>query len=180
MPLPKIDYSVHTKPCSITWTSKPRHNCFADLLYTLSSLLEGKIPFHFIKPFGEVRDTKLKKKIRSYLNKQKEKSFIFNTDKAKLLLNLPVDNLQKRPADDLIQLYQELLDSYQFRRQNYSQYVAYLEPAQKWYVKGMMEFRNVFPTPMAMVPCDLQWIGSKIINRQIIINFRPLGSKTIK
>jgi len=113
-----------------------------DMLYTLASLPEGKVPFHLIELFDDTRDAKLKQSIQAYLQKQQSGSIIFDLQRADQFLNLQADSIRNHPKDELITLYEELLNSYQFSRQNYSQHLPYLQPAQELYVQGLLEFRN--------------------------------------
>jgi hypothetical protein len=112
------------------------------MLYTLASLPEGKVPFHLIELFDDTRDAKLKQSIQAYLQKQQSGSIIFDLQRAERFLSLPADSIRNHPKDELITLYEELLNSYQFSRQNYSQHLPYLQPAQELYVQGLLEFRN--------------------------------------
>ncbi|WP_445664278.1 S46 family peptidase [Fodinibius sp. AD559] len=113
-----------------------------DMLYMLATLPDGKIPFHLIKLFSDSQKDALKKEIESYLERQEKESIVYNLNRAKKFLNQSADSTHKHPKDNLVTLYGELLNSYQFSRKNYSQHVPYLRPAQELYVQGMLEFSN--------------------------------------
>ncbi len=113
-----------------------------EMLYTLATLPDGKVPFHLIERFSDSREDTLKKEITSYLEKQRNQSIIYNLNRAKEFLNLPANSARNHPKDELVTLYSELLNSYQFSRQNYSQHVPYLQPAQELYVQALLEFRS--------------------------------------
>ncbi|MGD8426238.1 MAG: S46 family peptidase [Balneolaceae bacterium] len=112
------------------------------MLYTLSTLPDGKIPFHLMKLFNGAQGDTLKALIRRFLRKQQNQSIIYNIKNAKEFLALPIDSARANPADEMVKLYQAILDSYQFSRKNYIQHFAYLGPAQKRYEEGMLEFRS--------------------------------------
>jgi len=112
------------------------------MLYTLATLPDGKVPFHLIELFGDKQGDALKKEIASYLEQQRSQSIVYNVNRAKEFLSLPADSVQNQPKGTLVTLYEELLNSYQFSRKNYSQHVPYLEPAQQLYVQGLLRFRN--------------------------------------
>lgn len=113
-----------------------------DMLYSLSSLPDGKVPFHLIELFGGDQDTTLRHGIQIYLQKQRSESILFDLNRALQFLNLSADSVRNHPKDKLVTLYEELLSSYQFSRQNYSQHVPYLLPAQELYVKGLLTLRG--------------------------------------
>lgn len=113
-----------------------------DMLYSLATLPDGKVPFYLIELWGGDRDSALKQRIHSYVQKQRNKSIIFNPNHAEQFLNLPIDSIRNHSKDELVTLYGELLNSYQFSRQNYSQHVPYLQPAQELYVQGLFNFQS--------------------------------------
>ncbi|PAU95139.1 hypothetical protein CK503_02770 [Aliifodinibius salipaludis] len=113
-----------------------------DMLYTLATLPDGKVPFHLIELFSNSQENALKKEITSYLETQSSQSIVYDLNRAKEFLNLPADSARNHPKDELVKLYNELLSSYQFSRKNYSQHVPYLRPAQKLYVQGLLKFRG--------------------------------------
>ncbi|MGM0547372.1 MAG: S46 family peptidase [Bacteroidota bacterium] len=122
----------------------------ADMLYMLSTLPDGQVIFHLLEVFGDSSDEAQKNKIESYLKKQQKKSIVFNPQKAAEFMRLPADSALSHPTDEIVKLYQELLESYQFSRENYAQHAPYLEPAQELYVQGMIEFGDGFlPYPDA-------------------------------
>jgi len=114
----------------------------SEMIYTLASLPDGKVPFYLMQRFNGAKGDTLKNEIDHFLDRQQKQSIIYDTKRAKKFLALPIDSAQARPTDEMVKLYQEILDSYQFSRRNYIQHFAYLRPAQKLYVKGMLEFRN--------------------------------------
>ncbi|MEL7832957.1 S46 family peptidase [Fodinibius sp. N2] len=129
---------------------KSQKQFLGDMLYLLSSLPEGNVPFHLLELFGTLKNDTLKQEIESYLTEQQNRSLVFNPSYAQSLLQSPTDSVLDHPKDALVTLYQELLDSYQFSRQNYSQHVPYLQPAQERYVEGLQAFQhNIFPYPDA-------------------------------
>lgn len=129
---------------------KSQKQLLGDMLFLLSSLPEGNVPFHLLELFQTLNEDALKKEIESFLAEQQQKSVVFNSEQAQKLLQSTNDTVRNRPTDNLITLYQELLDSYEFSRQNYSQHVPYLQPAHERYVDGIMKFqRNSFPYPDA-------------------------------
>lgn len=110
------------------------------MLHNLSTMPEGKIIFHLIELFGDAKGEELKKRIDEYLQAQRQKSIIYDTERAGKFLSLPVDSARKQPADELVQLYRALIKNYQFSSKNYNQYPAYEKPAQERYVSGMLEY----------------------------------------
>lgn len=121
---------------------KPQTLMLRDMLYTLATLPDGKVPFHLIELFSDSRENALKKEIASYLETQSNRSIVYDLNRAKQFLNLPADSARNHPKDEFVTLYDELLNSYQFSRKNYSQHVPYLRPAQKLYVQGLLKFRG--------------------------------------
>jgi hypothetical protein len=114
----------------------------SDMLYMMTTLPEGKVMFHLIQLFGDVKGDTLKKEINNYINEQQKQSIVYSPDRAKKFLALPIDSARNQPVDEMVQLYQALFESYQFSRKNYLQHTSYLNPGQELYVEGMMEFRN--------------------------------------
>jgi len=114
----------------------------SEMIYTLASLPDGKVPFYLMQLFNGTRGDTLRNEINQFLNDQQKRSIIYNTDRAKKLLSLPIDSARARPVDKMVKLYQEILDSYKFSRKNYVQHFAYLHPAQKLYEQGMLKFRT--------------------------------------
>lgn len=112
------------------------------MLYSLSTLPEGKVIFHLMKLFGDSKGEVLRNNINRYLDEQQKESMIFDIQKARNFLDLPIDSARKVEPDALVTLYQEILDSYRFSRKNYMQHIPYLRPAQERYVKGMLAFHD--------------------------------------
>lgn len=121
---------------------KAQNIMLSKMLYTLATLPDGKVPFYLMRLFNGAQGDTLKHKIDRFLDQQQKHSVIYNTERAKKFLSLPIDSARARPTDEMVELYRELLDSYQFSRKNYMQHFAYSRPAQKRYVKGMLKFRD--------------------------------------
>ena len=116
----------------------------SQMIEMLATLPEGKVMFHLITLFDNAKGDTLTNQIADYIDTQQDQSIIFNFDRAKKFMQLPVDSARAQPVDDIVQLYREIQDSYQFSRKNYVQHVAYQRPAQKRYVEGMQEFQSSF------------------------------------
>lgn len=145
-----------------------------DMLFSLASLPDGKVPFHLIELFGGDQGTSLKQDIQAFLQKQRSESIIFDLQRAKQFLNLSADSAQNHPKDKLVTLYGELMNSYQFSRQNYSQHVPYLQPAQELYVDGLLKFRNdslTYPDANGTLRLSIGHIETPEENDNSIVNF---------
>ena len=114
----------------------------AGMLEMLATLPEGNVMFHLIDLFGDARGDSLQQAIRQYLDKQQQESIIYNVDRAKRFLELPIDSARAQPVDDMLKLYRALIDSYQFSRKNYLQHIPYRNPARELYVEGMQKFKD--------------------------------------
>lgn len=113
----------------------------SQMLHMLSSLPEGKVMFHLLNLFGSARGDSLKHKIDQYLKKQQQQSIVYNLERAKAFMNLPIDSARAKPIDDFVELYRALIENYRFSRKNYLQHIPYRNPAQELYVEGMRKFR---------------------------------------
>lgn len=114
----------------------------ANMLHTISSLPDGKVMFYLLELFEQSEGDDLRKDIRDYINNQRTQSIIYGLDRAEQFLSLPIDSARSRPEDNMVKLYQEMVDTYQFSRKNYSQHLAYLGPAQKRFVEGILKFQT--------------------------------------
>lgn len=112
----------------------------AGMLEMLNTLPEGKVIFHLLDRFGDAQGDSLERSIDLYLDNQRKQSLIYDIDKARAFLKLPIDSARTQPVDEMVQLYRALLESYEFSRKNYIQHIPYRNPARELYVKGMQEF----------------------------------------
>ncbi|MDZ7681313.1 MAG: S46 family peptidase [Fodinibius sp.] len=112
------------------------------MLEMLSTLPEGKVMFHLIDLFGDARGDSLKQSIDRYLQEQRQQSLVYDIEKARTFMNLPLDSARAQPVDEMVQLYRALIESYEFSRKNYIQHIPYRNPARELYVKGMQEFQE--------------------------------------
>ncbi len=113
----------------------------SQMLQMLSTLPEGKVMFYLLDLFGDTQGDSLKHQIDQYLDRQERESIVYNLDRAKAFMNLPVDSARAKPLDNFIDLYRSLIENYQFSRKNYVQHIPYRNPAQELYVEGMRKFR---------------------------------------
>lgn len=121
---------------------KAQNIMLSDMIYTLASLPDGKVPFYLMQKFNGAQGDTLKREIDHFLDEQRKQSIIYNIDRAKKFLALPIDSARIQPTDEMVKLYREILDSYKFSRKNYIQHFAYLRPAQKLYQRGMLQFKH--------------------------------------
>lgn len=112
------------------------------MIETLAALPENKKPRYFVNLFGEASGGQLKSQIDSFVENQLKKSLVYRPDSAMTFLNLSTQNAGALPLDPMVKLYREVYDSFILARQKYSQHLAYLDPARKRYVEGMLNFRQ--------------------------------------
>lgn len=108
----------------------------------MASFPEGKKPLFFVDLFGNKTGDTLKTAVKNYVNDQLKKSVVYSPEQAEKLFNQPVQEANQNPTDPVVRLYRAIYDTFEFSRNNYSQHIAYLNPARERYVEGMLRFRQ--------------------------------------
>ena len=112
------------------------------MITSMASLPPGKKPLLFIRNFEGKTGSELKEAVDTYVNQQLAESVVYDTTRAQKLLNTPLDASATIAEDPLVELYREINRIFEFSRRNYAQHFAYLNPARKRYVEGMLRFRQ--------------------------------------
>ena len=116
-----------------------QNDMLAEMLYNMQQLPEDhQLPYLYMQ-FGDKQEDTLKTAIHQFLAKQRETSVLYDTVKAKKLLEMPLKKARKQKDDAIIGLYDSLQNAFQTSRRNYIMHYSYLRPARKRYVKGMLE-----------------------------------------
>ncbi|HKJ31449.1 MAG TPA: S46 family peptidase [Balneolales bacterium] len=123
-------------------------NIDADIL-TLKGLIEmmttlppSKQIGYIQQNFGGLSGDQLSKAIDAYMNKLMQTSVVLNSGKAKSFLQMDKKEAAKQPKDELVQLFEALMNTFQQARSTYVAHFSLVAPAEKKYVRGMMAFRN--------------------------------------
>ncbi|MDZ7716739.1 MAG: S46 family peptidase [Balneolaceae bacterium] len=128
-----------------TWADINREaqtKMLADMIKTMATLPDGKIPFFLLDFFDPYQANSLNKNIRSFIDSLETNSIIFNPSEAAALLNKPIEEAQSQKVDPFVSFYNGLQETFTFARQNYLKHFPYAVPAQRRYVKALKEFRN--------------------------------------
>ena len=113
-----------------------------EMVKTIATLPEGKIPFFLLDYFDPYETDVLDKNIDSFVDSLKSNSIVFDPDKAEAFLAMSTKKAQAKPTDPFVSFYNGLLETFTFARQNYQKHFPYAVPAQRRYVKALKEFRG--------------------------------------
>lgn len=121
---------------------KAQTEMLTDMIKTIATLPDGKIPFFLLDFFDPYQTNSLDDNIQSFVDSLKSTSIIFDPSKAETLLEKPLDKIQTHQIDPLVSFYNGLQETFSFARQNYLKHFPYAVPAQRRYVKALKEFRD--------------------------------------
>ncbi|HKJ46373.1 MAG TPA: S46 family peptidase [Balneolales bacterium] len=113
-----------------------------EMMKMLVKLPSGKQIGYVQQNFAGLSGEQLSKAIDAYMNNVMETSVVFNKGMAHSFLYTNKKKAAQMPKDELVQLFEALLNTFQQSRQVYMSHFSLVNPAQTKYVRGMMAFRN--------------------------------------
>ncbi|MDX1619280.1 MAG: S46 family peptidase, partial [Balneolaceae bacterium] len=113
-----------------------------EMVEDLAAFPPGKKPIFLFDLFGDKTGDELASAVDQYVRQELAGSIVYRPEEARKLLAQPADKNVEPPTDPLVELYRHYFQTFDFSRNNYSQHFAYLTPARKRYVEGMLRFRR--------------------------------------
>lgn len=113
-----------------------------ELIKMLTELPANKQIGYIQQNFAGLSGDQLNKAIDAYMNKLMQTSIVLNGGQAHHFLYMDKKEAAKLPKDELVQLFEALMNTFQQVRMMYVSHFSIVDPAQKKYVRGMMAFKN--------------------------------------
>lgn len=111
-------------------------------LIALAELPESVRPAILTQLFSGATGAELESQVDAFLEEQRTKSVIFNTDLAAEILAMKDSGGEKVPTDTFVQLYRELLQGYYANIDGFQRAGNIMNQAEKAYVRAMLDYRD--------------------------------------